>query len=223
MIHYKGQYKRVELPIPQFTYWSQKIFVSRRLTSRLERTLLDETNEGGLMRSIGIIPRLICYSIAVVSSKISALEWRTITTTRFVHARTGSPACPLVIDWLNAFQTTIWRDLPCKFFPFFFFHDGVAFQNGSLTGHGQATLVNVVREVFRTIEARTGVLSGAVDRYLADNDTAKARRINWLNELIEQGGVMEILSPWIFSLSFSSVFENFFSILFEQHGKIWNL
>lgn len=54
--------------------------------------------------------------------------------------------------------------------------------------------MNVARGVFRTIEARTGVLSGAVDRYLADNDTAKARRINWLNELIEQGGVMEILS-----------------------------
>lgn len=80
----------------------------------------------------------------------------------------------------------------------------MAFQNGSSTGR------------LEMIEARTGVLSGAVDRYLADNDTAKARRINWLKELIE----MEILSPCIFFLGFSSIFDRF---LFSLFGDVCNL
>lgn len=78
----------------------------------------------------------------------------------------------------------------------------MAFQNGSSTGR------------LETIEARTGVLSGAVDRYLANNDTAKARRINWLNELIE----MEILSPCIFFLGFLLSLIDFFFLCLKMYA-----
>lgn len=154
------------------------------------------------MRSIGIIPRLMCYSIAVVSSKISALETvSTITTDSCTFRITSS----LVIDWLNAFQSTV----ICLVNLFFFSFPRLRDVSKWLLDRPW-TSVNAAGGEFRTIEARTGVLSGAVDRYLADNDTAKARRINWLNELIE---VVWWKSPWIFSLSFSSVFDQFFFFL----------
>lgn len=113
------RYKRRRSPIPQFTCLSEKIFVSSRAkinqpSLELKRTLLDETKGGGaLMRSIGIIPRLMCYSI--VSPKIFALGCHDCD--RFAQDRHHhhQPACG---NWLIK---TVSNRVICLVNSFFFF------------------------------------------------------------------------------------------------------